>query len=182
MPFTNAFYHAARAIAYAAKNEPAKARAEQALWLEGLKKVPAEGTFHNNKMSDIATLMSAMVEGEILLREGKAEEGLSKLREAVTLEDNLHYDEPPAWMIPARHALGAFLLRHGKTAEAEQVYREDLKRLPNNGWSLYGLSQALRAQGKDASEYEAQFEKVWAKADIKIRSSCLCQQEVTLVK
>ena len=84
-------------------------------------------------------------------------------------------------MIPARHALGAFLLKQGRLAEAEQVYREDLKHLPNNGWSLYGLSQTLKAQGKDASEYEAQFAKVWAKADIKINSSCLCQ-EVTMAK
>src|SRR6185436_3512056 len=96
MPFTNAFHHAARAIAYGAKGDTAQARAEQQLWLEGLKKVPAEGVFHNNSMSDISTLMSAMVEGELLLFEGKTDEGLSKLREAVKREDDLHYDEPPA--------------------------------------------------------------------------------------
>jgi tetratricopeptide (TPR) repeat protein len=180
-PFTNAFHHAARAIAFGAKGDTASARAEQKLWVEGLAKVPAEATFHNNKTSEIATLMSAMVEGELLMREGKTDEGLSKLREAVKLEDNLRYDEPPAWMIPARHALGAFLLKHGQLAEAEQVYREDLKHLPNNGWSLFGLSQALKAQNKDASETEAQFAKVWAKADIQIKSSCMCQ-EVTLAK
>lgn len=181
-PFTNAFHHAARAIALGAKNDTAAARAEQKLWLEGLAKVPAESTFHNNKTSDIAALMSAMVEGELLMREGKSEEGLSKLREAVNLQDGLRYDEPPAWMIPARHALGAFLLKEGKLAEAEQVYRDDLKDLPNNGWSLYGLSQALKALGKDAGEYEAKFAKVWAKADIKIRSSCLCQEGMAMSK
>jgi tetratricopeptide (TPR) repeat protein len=182
MPFTNAFHHAARAIAFAAKNQPEKAREEQKLWLEGLKKVPAESTFHNNKISDVATLMGVMVEGEILLREGKIEEGLSQLRTAVRLEDNLHYDEPPAWMIPARHALGAFLITHGKPAEAEQVYREDLKKLPDNGWSLYGLSQALKAQGKsaEAAEFDAKFQKAWSKADTKINSSCLCQEGITL--
>jgi tetratricopeptide (TPR) repeat protein len=182
MPFTSAFHHAARAIALGAKGDTTQARSEQKLWQEALKKVPDEATLHNNKIATVATLMSAMVEGELLLHEGKTEEGLSKLREAVKLEDNLHYDEPPAWMIPARHALGAFLLKNGKAAEAEEVYREDLKRLPNNGWSLYGLSQALKAQGKDAGEYEAQFAKVWAKADVKIRSSCLCQEGVTLAK
>ena len=56
-------------------------------------------------MPAISTLASTMIEGEILLREGKTDEGLAKLREAVTLEDALHYDEPPAWMIPARHVL-----------------------------------------------------------------------------
>ena len=174
-PFTNAFYHAARAIALGAKGDMSAARAEQKLWLEGLKKVPDEAVIGNNPLKDVAALMSAMVEGELLLHEGKAEAGLEKLREAVKLEDNLHYDEPPAWMIPARHALGAFLLENGELAEAESVYRDDLKRLPNNGWSFFGLAEALKAQGKDASEYEAQFAKVWAKADMKIRSSCLCR-------
>jgi tetratricopeptide (TPR) repeat protein len=121
-----------------------------------------------------------MVEGEILLREGKTEDGLSKLREAVKLEDALKYDEPPGWMIPARHSLGAFLLKAGKPAEAEQVYRDDLKKLPDNGWSLYGLAQSLRALGKpeEAATFDAKFEKVWAKADTKIKSSCLCQEGV----
>lgn len=178
MPFTNAFHHAARAVAYGAKGDTTSARAEQKLWLEGLKQVPKEGVIGNNPMSDVAALMSAMVEGELLLHEGKTDEGIAKLREAVKLEDNLHYDEPPAWMIPARHALGAFLLRAGKITEAEEVYRADLKHLPNNGWSLFGLSQTLKAQGKDASESEAQFTKVWAKADIKIDSSCLCQRSI----
>src|SRR5678815_5560824 len=103
MPYTNAFHHGARAIALAAKDKTAEARAEQALWLEGIKKVPEGAVFHNNPMPAIYTLASAMIEGEILLREGKTEPGLDKLREAVKLEDALHYDEPPAWMIPARH-------------------------------------------------------------------------------
>ena len=123
-----------------------------------------------------------MVDGEILVREGKSEEGLKKLREAVKLEDDLRYDEPPAWMIPARHSLGAALLRVNKAAEAEQVYRDDLTKLPGNGWSLLGLAQTLRILGKadEAVTYEAQFEKVWAKADVKIKSSCLCQEGVAM--
>ncbi len=181
MPFTNAFHHGARAIACAAKDDTAQARAEQKLWLEGIKKIPDGAVFHNNPMPAICTLASTMIDGEILLREGKTEQGLNRLREAVKLEDNLHYDEPPAWMIPARHSLGAALLRANKPAEAEQVYRHDLARLPNNGWSLFGLAQALRILGKadEAEMYQAQFAKVWAKADVKIKSSCLCQEVVT---
>src|SRR5205085_6311779 len=148
MPYTNAFHHAARAIAFAAKDKTPEARAEQKLWVEGLTKVPEGAVFHNNPMPAISTLASAMVEGEILIREGKTEAGLATLRQAVTLEDALHYDEPPAWMIPARHSLGAALMKTGKFAEAEQVYRADLKKLPNNGWSLYGLADSLRKQGK----------------------------------
>lgn len=184
MPYTNAFHHGARAIALAAKDMPAEARAEQKLWVEGITRIPEGAVFGNNPMPAIHTLASAMIEGEILIREGKADEGLNKLREAVTLEDALHYDEPPAWMIPARHSLGANLLKAGKSAEAEQVYRDDLKRLPDNGWSLFGLAQALRAQGKadEAATCQAKFDQVWAKADIKITSSCLCQENVATAK
>ena len=182
MPYTNAFHHGARAIAFAAKDKTADARAEQAMWLEGIKKVPDGEVFHNNPMPAIYTLASAMIEGEILVREGKTDAGLAKLREAVKMEDALHYDEPPAWMIPARHSLGAALMNAGKYAEAEQVYRDDLKKLPNNGWSLYGLADSLRKQGKanEAAPVEAQFKDVWAKADIQITTSCLCQAGVTM--
>ena len=69
-------------------------------------------------------------------------------------------------------------------AEAEQVYRDDLKHLPDNGWSLFGLAQTLRVLGKtdEAATYQAKFEQVWAKADVKIQSSCMCQERVTMVK
>jgi cytochrome c-type biogenesis protein CcmH/NrfG len=80
-------------------------------------------------------------------------------------------------MIPSRHVLGASLVRAGRFAEAEQVYREDLKRLPENGWALFGLAQTLRAQGKseeDTKAIEERFSKVWEKADTKITSSCVC--------
>ena len=105
------------------------------------------------------------------------EAGLRELRTAVKEEDALKYDERPAWLIPVRHSLGANLMRAGRYAEAEQVYRDDLKRLPDNGWSLFGLTESLRAEGKNAAEIEAtktKFEKVWAKSDTKITSSCLC--------
>ena len=84
----------------------------------------------------------------------------------------------PPWMIPVRHSLGATLMQNGRYAEAEQVYREDLKHLPGNGWSLFGLTSSLRAQKKNADEAaanQAKFKKLWAKADTKITSSCLCQ-------
>ncbi|HEX8279858.1 MAG TPA: hypothetical protein VF551_00655, partial [Chthoniobacterales bacterium] len=65
--------------------------------------------------------------------------------------------------------------------EAEQIYREDLKRLPENGWSLYGLAESLRAQNKDEAKIaKTRFDKVWAKADMKINSSCLCRPFVAV--
>src|SRR5213079_360430 len=88
------------------------------------------------------------------------------------------FSNSPGWLIPVRHSLGAVLMKQQRFAEAEQVYREDLARLPDNGWSLFGLAETLRRQSKnadEASETQAKFEKVWAKADLKITTSCLCQ-------
>ena len=178
MTGTRAFHHAARAIAYAAKGDPESARKEQAIFLEKVKLVPKEETFGNNTAVDLLAVAQHMTEGEILIRENKLDAGIAELRAAIKLEDALHYDEPPGWLIPVRHSLGATLMRNSRYAEAEQVYREDLKKLPDNGWSLYGLAQSLRAQKKNPKEVkatEAKFKEIWADADLKITSSCLCQ-------
>ena len=178
MTGTRAFHHAARAIAYAAKGAPEKARQEQAIFLEKAKLVPEEETFGNNTARDILALAKRMTEGEILIREDKLEAGIAELRAAIKLEDALKYDEPPGWLIPIRHSLGATLMQRGRFAEAERVYREDLARLPGNGWSLYGLAESLSLQDKEPREAKAiraSFDKVWARADTKISSSCFCQ-------
>jgi len=175
---TRAFHHAARAIAYAAKGDPENARKEQAIFLEKTKLVPKEEVFGNNTAADLLALAQHMTEGEILIREDELDAGIAELREAIKLEDALHYDEPPGWLIPIRHSLGATLMRNGRYAEAEEVYRADLKKLPGNGWSLFGLAESLRAQNKNVGEAkatQAKFKRLWAKADTKITSSCLCQ-------
>ena len=176
MPFTRAFHHAARAIAFAAKRDPENARKEQAIFVAALSAIPKETTVGNNPAEAITALAQRMVEGEILVAENKFDEGLGELRAALALEDALKYDEPPAWMIPLRHSLGANLMKAGRFAEAEEIYRADLKRLPDNGWSLYGLSESLRAQHKpEAAAAKTRFEKAWSRADLKISSSCLCR-------
>ena len=178
MTGTRAFHHAARAIAYAAKGDPENARKEQSIFLEKAKLVPKEEVFGNNTGEDLLALARHMTEGEILIHENQLDAGIAELREAIKLEDALKYDEPPGWLIPIRHSLGATLMRNGRYAEAEEIYREDLKKLPDNGWSLYGLAESLRAQKKNADEAKAttaKFRKLWAKADTKITSSCLCQ-------
>lgn len=100
---------------------------------------------------------------------------IAALKEAVAIEDKIPYDEPPGWHAPARQSLGAVLLAAAKPAEAEAVYREELRRNPENGWSLYGLAQALRAQKKatEGAQAEASFNKAWTNADVKIDSSHL---------
>jgi len=182
LPFARAFHHGARAIAFAAKSDTENARKEQAIFRELVQRVPKETAVSNNTAESITAVANHMIEGELLIAEGKLDPGLEELRATLTLEDALNYDEPPSWMIPLRHTIGANLMHAGRFAEAEQVYRDDLKRLPENGWSLFGLSQALAAQEKDGAELEAtraRFKKVWAKADVKITSSCLCRPGLT---
>ena len=89
------------------------------------------------------------------------------------IEDAGLYFEPPKWYYPIRHSLGAALLKAGQNAEAEAVYREDLKRFPENGWSLFGLAAALRAQGKsaEAAAVDQRFSKAWSAADVKLTAS-----------
>ena len=112
-------------------------------------------------------------------REGKPDEALARLNEAVSVEDRLGHAEPPDLFEPVRHVLGAVLIDPGRYAQAEPVYREDLRRHPENGWSLYGLSRSLKKQGKtaEAAAVAARFEKMWQHADIKLTASCLCLPE-----
>jgi len=176
--FSHAFQHAARGIAHAAKGDTAAARQAQLRYLEAAKAVPADQiAAGNNTCHAVLAIVTPMLEGEILIREGKVDAGLAQLRTAVELEDQLRYDEPPSWMIPVRHSLGAALMAHERFAEAEVVYREDLARLPDNGWSLFGLAEAQIRQHQvgEASHTLERFKAVWQQADLKITSSCLCQ-------
>ena len=176
--FSHAFQHAARGIAHAAKGDTAAARQSQRLYLEAAKAVPADQiAAGNNTCHAVLAIVTPMLEGEILIREGQVDAGLAQLRAAVELEDQLRYDEPPGWMIPVRHSLGAALMAHEHFAEAEAVYREDLTRLPDNGWSLFGLAEAQMRQHQmgDARQTLERFKAVWRKADLTITSSCLCQ-------
>ena len=111
--------------------------------------------------------------GEIASRQGRLDEGIEHLREAMMLEDELIYIEPPFWYYPIRHTLAAVLLEADRPAEAETLYREDLKRFPGNGWSLYGLAESLRAQGKDADAdaLEASLAEAWNEADVTLNAS-----------
>jgi tetratricopeptide (TPR) repeat protein len=177
MVFTRAFRHAARGIAYAAIGDIKSARIEQTAFLEASKLVPAEEAFGNNSCQALLAIATPMLDGEILIREGNLDEGLSQLRTAVSAEDALRYDEPPGWILPVRHSLGASLMEAGRFVEAEQVYRDDLARLPENGWSLFGLAHSLELQqkGDEAAAVEARYHKIWSNADVQITSSCLCQ-------
>ncbi len=177
LPIARTLRHCARGIAYAAKGDVERAKAEQTAFLAAKKAVPEGAAFGNNTAENILAVAEHLLAGEVLYREGKVEAALAELREASRVEDTLRYSEPPDWIHPVRHALGATLLKEGRAAEAEKVYREDLVRQPNNGWSLYGLSRSLQMQGKtaEAEAVATQFAEIWKDADIKINSSCFCQ-------
>lgn len=177
LPLTSALRHAARGIAFAAQGNPGAARREQEDYLRGREAVPDGWVVGINPASAVLELVTRMLEGEILYREGRVEESLAELGRAVAAEDGLRYDEPPGWILPVRHALGATLMQENRLVEAQRVYEEDLERRPGNGWSLFGLAESLTRQNRhvEAMPVREQFEEVWRKADVRIRSSCLCQ-------
>jgi len=176
LPLTRSLRHYARGVALAAQGKAKEARDEQKLFVEAKAKIPADSMMSNNTSMAIAELAGSVLEGEVSYREGKVDAGLKALRDGVVKEDALHYDEPPGWIQPVRHALGAALMQAGKFKEAEKVYRDDLEIRPENGWSLYGLSRALKAQKRndEAAAIEGRFNDAWRDADIKLSSSCLC--------
>ncbi|MBX3397013.1 MAG: hypothetical protein KF841_16785 [Phycisphaerae bacterium] len=176
LPISMVMYHFTRGVAHAAKGSVASARNEQKAMRAAVKKVPAGALTGINPAEKVLQIADKFLEGEILYRERKLDEAFAVLREAVAIEDDLLYMEPPEWIQPVRHALGAFLTAEKQYAQAEQVYREDLKIWPENGWSLHGLAVCLKAQGKtaEAADVEARFAKAWSRADVSIDSSCFC--------
>ncbi len=174
MVYVTGAWRYARGLAMTAKGR----RAEAARELGELRAVsqsvppdrPLAGFF---KMSDMLRLASAVLAGEIAARGGAADAAVKELAEAVRLQDEHWFTEPPPWYYPVRQSLGVVLLQAGRAAEAEAVYREDLRRNPENGWSLFGLAQSLRAQGKsaDAASVDRRFRHAWARADVALTSS-----------
>ena len=111
--------------------------------------------------------------GELAAKQKAYDEAITHFKEAVNLQDNLRYIEPPPWNYPTRQSLGAVLLEAEKPAEAEAVYRKDLTVSPDNGWALFGLLKSLRAEGKmdAARDIEIRFQRAWARADITLMGS-----------
>jgi tetratricopeptide (TPR) repeat protein len=175
-PIATAFRHFARGAAFAAKKDVASAKREQALFVSASRSIPDGAIFRKNPVSAVLAVAECLLAGEILYREGKVKEAVERLREAVNREDALEYVEPPEWILPARHALGATLMDARRFAEAEAVYLEDLARRPENGWSLFGLSRALRMQKKtaEAADVTTRLNQAWLHADTKLTASCLC--------
>jgi tetratricopeptide (TPR) repeat protein len=173
-PYATGVWRYARGLAFNARGQGAEARQELRELETVLQSVPPERTiaffFRTRAMLQMAANVLA---GEIAARAGDVATAERLLRAAVAEQDTHWFTEPPPWYFPVRQALGAVLLQAGRAADAEQVYREDLRRNPGNGWSLFGLAQSLRAQGKsaEAAQADERFRRAWAQADVTLTAS-----------
>jgi tetratricopeptide (TPR) repeat protein len=168
-PYSTGIYHYARGISFVAKGQPDEAEKELAKVKEALKDpILDQPLFSPNTGRAVLSIAPEVLAAEIAASRKNYDVAVAHLERAVRLEDALVYTEPSEWHYPPRQALGALLLDAGRASEAETVYWEDLKRNRNNGWSLFGLAQALRAQGKadEAARVEARFKKSWERADV----------------
>ncbi len=176
LKFTRAMWRAHRAIALAAKGNTPAAQSERQAFTTACSEVPEGAIAQINPAHTVLKLAGHVIDAEIAYAGSDYDVAIDQLTEAIKIEDELQYMEPPDWMLPARHTLGSVLLDAGRPAEAERVYRKDLAKWPNNGWSLLGLSRALAAQGKTAESDRAQadFARAWKDADMTPHASCLC--------
>jgi tetratricopeptide (TPR) repeat protein len=176
----------AQGVACAASGRIREAAQHRQDFAAALQRVPESRTVFNNTCRDILGVAAAMLDGELEYRTGHYDEAFACLRRAVELDDGLPYDEPWAWMQPARHAYGALLLEQGRVEEAEAVYRADLGldatlaracQHPGNVWSLHGYHECLLRLGKheQAGIIGQQLAFASAYADVQISSSCYCR-------
>lgn len=193
---TTAMVHYAQAVALAATGHVDEATAAQARFRTARARVPASRMLFNNRCVDILGVAAALLDGEVLYRQGAHAAAFARLREAVARDDALAYDEPWGWMQPARHALGALLLEQGHAADAAVVYAEDLglveggdegeaavprlpraRQHPNNVWALHGYHECLVKLGRtdEARALEPALKKALEGADVEIKASCYCR-------
>jgi tetratricopeptide (TPR) repeat protein len=178
-PYLSGLWHYARGIAYVGKGEVDSAEKE----LKKLNELVKDGAldhalFSPNKARAVLSIAPEVLAGEIAAAKKNYDTAIAHLERAVRLEEALIYTEPAEWHYPPRHALGAVLLEAKRAPEAETVYWADLRQNRNNGWALFGLIQALRAQGKNAEAalVEARLKKAWARADFVLTGSRVGRQ------
>ncbi len=176
LPYMQAIWHAARSMAYSATGRLGEADNELAAVMAA-KGDPSLKTMYIstvNVAAPIAGIAYEVAAGELRTRQKRAGEAAKHFATAVALEDTLTYMEPPDWPIPVRQLQGAALLSLGRAAEAEAAFRADLKKFPNNGWSLSGLlaSRIKQGRGRDGEvgALTMQLTQAWQKADVKVEA------------
>jgi tetratricopeptide (TPR) repeat protein len=160
------FWHFARGMALAGTGKVDEAEAEYKIVADAEAATPADAIFQmpiNNKTKDILKIAKNVLGAQVAMSRKNMDSAIVSLREAVTVQDGLHYNEPSDWFFPVRESLGAALLKNGDASAAEKVFREDLERTPRNPRSLWGLHEALLQQHRDydAGFIKSQFEASW---------------------
>lgn len=173
MNTTTVFWHYARGMALAATGKISEAEAEHKIVIDAEEHTPPGLIFAmpvNNHTKDVLNIAVNVLGAKIAMAKHDTAGAIPMLRQAVTVQDSLKYDEPPDWFFPVRESLGAALLVSGNATEAENVFRADLDRNPRNPRSLFGLSEALKAQNRnyDAQFVDKQFQSAW-KSNEKLR-------------
>ena len=170
LQYTTGIWHYAKALAYTAKNQVDSAAVERDRLAAIEEATPPEQVVNLNSAKELLGIAQAHLAGEMAAKAGRTDEAVAQFEQAIKGEDALIYEEPPAWYMPLRQRLGAILLAAGRPVRAEKVFRADLERRPENGWSLHGLAQSLRAQNKvkEAAKVEARFQEAWKTADVKL--------------
>jgi hypothetical protein len=165
---STAVWRYARAVALATRGDRAGAAHESNAFDAVKASVPADQPWGQNKASSVLALATEVLAARLAPVPANS---IPHWQHAVQMQDALVYDEPPAWYYPLRESLGASLLRAGRAAEAEKVFREGVRRSPRNGRMLFGLMESLKAlnRNEDADWARREFETSWAKADIKLR-------------
>ena len=173
LPGMTGAYLYGRAVALAATGRVSEAKATLAALRSLAKTVPADAPAGQNTLKSVLAIAIPIVQARIAGAEGRPGDAVTLLRNAVAAEDRITYDEPKNWFFPARHSLGALLLKAGKAKNAEAVYREDLRQSPANGWALHGLAAALIAQGRtaDAASAKKALNAAWKYADVALTTS-----------
>lgn len=165
--FETAIWHYVRGLAHSATGNVAQAREhhEQVAAIAADENLPGMGRV---SAKDMLRLAATALEADIVSRHDAPGKAIPLLEDAINIQDNLAYTEPPPWYMPMRQTLGAVLLEAGQPDHAEVAFREDLKDWPENGWSLFGLLESLRAQGKtdEANRVQRRFLRAWSRADI----------------
>jgi TolA-binding protein len=176
LPYSNAIWRYARAVALARTGEYDAAQAEidamqplmsnDSIWFLDGNDYPA---------SQVLAIANLLARGELAQARGDYKDAIVRFTAAVEEQDKLPYTEPPFWYYPTRQSLGKAMLLDGDSAAAEAVYRTDLAQYPRNGWSLFGLSLSLDAQGRteEAAATRERFDKIWRRADVSLESSVL---------
>ncbi|MBS0032061.1 hypothetical protein ACTJJ0_31885 [Chitinophaga sp. 22321] len=170
--YPKAIWHYARGMAFLGKNIIPDAQKElgSLQTLAADTSLPHLTVWNINTMVDLVQIAVKVLSAEIAAKQHHLDSSISLLKEAVALEDNLNYNEPPDWFFSVRHYLGAAMLDAAQYGEAESIYRKDLQIWRKNGWALMGLYHALVAQKKngEAQKVKVAFEEAWRFADVKI--------------